>query len=31
VVVEVVFTPATMRWYLRDAGRRLVYEFVRPG
>ena len=30
-VVEVVFTPATMRWVLRDAGRRLVYEFVRVG
>jgi DnaJ domain len=31
VVVEVVFTQLTMRWYLRDAGRRLVYEFVRAG
>jgi hypothetical protein len=31
VVAEVVFTPTTMRWYVRDAGRRLVYEFVRVG
>jgi hypothetical protein len=30
-VVEVVFTPATMRWVVRDSGRRLVYEFVRAG
>ena len=31
VVVEVVFTQLTMRWYVRDSGRRLGYEFVRAG
>ena len=29
VMVEVVFTPLSMRWYVQDGGRRLIYEFVR--
>jgi hypothetical protein len=29
VAVEVAFTPLTMRWYLRDGERRLIYEFIR--